>query len=68
MRNIVYSLSVLALLSAASLAQANTLGHYWNGFRHFWGRNLGELSGITGIVVIAGIAGIFIVTRGKWLK
>ncbi len=46
----------------------SSLGGFWQGFRTYWMQQVGSVNGIVLVVVILGAVGIFIITRGKWLK
>jgi hypothetical protein len=59
---------LVVALSAAPAAAASSLQRFWSGFTHFWGEIFGSLGGVVGIVLLCGVVGIFIITRGKWLK
>jgi hypothetical protein len=65
-----FALALLTLLAAISPVSAQTLsiGQFWSGFRSYWSGMFGNASGVAGIAIITGIIGIFIITRGKWLK
>lgn len=61
-------LILLLFTSPADAAQSSDINRYWSGFRQFWAGVFGSVSGIVGVVLVTGIVGIFIITRGKWLK
>ena len=65
-----YSLLLAVALIAifASPAAASDVSRYWTGFKTFWGGLFGSVSGVVGLALLTGIVGIFIITRGKWLK
>jgi len=71
MRCAPYILVLLALAffaTPASAAQPLSWGQFWAGFVKFWSGVFGSISGVVGLVLGAGAVGIFIITRGKWLK
>jgi len=59
---------VLVLLLADPAPAASGLERFWVGFKGFWGRLFSSLGGVVGIVLLTGVAGLFIITRGKWMK
>lgn len=65
-----FILALWALLAVIAPVSAQTLsiGQFWSGFRGYWSGIFGNASGVMGIAIITGIVGIFIITRGKWLK
>ena len=69
---IMFALILCTSPAAASDGQSPLLAYgfqgFWHGFKAFWGSIFGTFGGVAGIVVLAGIAGLFIITRGKWLK
>ena len=65
-----YAILAAMLLVAlfASPAAASDFGRFWSGFTSFWGGLFGSVSGVVGIVLVVGVIGVFIITRGKWVK
>lgn len=61
-----FALLLVALF--ASPAAASDIRRYWAGFTNYWGGALSTVSGVVGIVLVAGVIAVFIITRGKWLK
>ena len=59
---------IFALLFFVTPAPAADIARYWTGFRGFWSNLIGSVGGVVGIVLLTGAAGLFIITRGKWLK
>jgi hypothetical protein len=59
---------VVLLVFAAPAPAASSVGRFWAGFRGFWGGIFGSVGGVVGTVLLAGAVGLFIITRGKWLK
>jgi hypothetical protein len=60
--------ALLVVALCASPAAASDFGRFWSGFRSFWAGLFGSVSGVVGIAFLTGIVGIFIITRGKWIK
>ena len=61
----------LVAASATDLAptlSANAIGGFWEGFRNYWTRLFGSASGAVLVAVSLGALGLFIITRGKWIK
>jgi hypothetical protein len=58
----------VVLVFAAPAPAASSAGRFWSGFKGFWGAIFGSVGGVVGTVLLAGAAGLFIITRGKWLK
>ena len=58
----------MLLVLCASPAAASDFGRFWAGFRSFWAGLFGSVSGVAMVAILTGILGIFIITRGKWLK
>lgn len=68
-RNALIAFFVLLLLaSPAAAAEPLSFARFWAGFTSFWGRIFGSVGGVVGMVLLVGAVGIFIITRGKWLK
>jgi hypothetical protein len=63
-----FAIVVVLLVFAAPAPAASSLERFWSGFRHFWGGMFGSLGGVVGIALACGAVGIFIITRGKWIK
>jgi hypothetical protein len=59
---------LIAFATPAAAAQPLTIEGFWSGFRRFWSGVFGDTDGVVAIAVMTGIIGIFIITRGKWLK
>jgi hypothetical protein len=60
--------ALMLVVLCASPAAASDFGRYWSQFRSFWAGLFGSVSGVVGVALVTGIVGIFIITRGKWVK
>lgn len=54
--------------STACAAAPLSIDKYWTGFMLFWSGTFGSISGIVGVALATGAIGVFIITRGKWMK
>jgi hypothetical protein len=59
---------VVLLVFVAPAPAASSAERFWAGFKGFWGGIFGSVGGVVGTVLLCGAAGLFIITRGKWLK
>ena len=41
---------------------------YWTGFKRFWFDYVAQADGVVLVALLVGLASLFIITRGKWLK
>jgi len=60
-----------ALLAAGLLLLAPRpafAGGYWYGFKSFWLSFVRDTDGVVITALVVGAIGLFIITRGKWLK
>lgn len=63
-----FFIALILVALFASPAAAGDFGRFWSGFKSFWSGMLGSVSGVVGIALVTGIIGIFVITRGKWIK
>ncbi len=47
---------------------ASSIGGFWQGFTHYWSRLVTSVDGVVMMAIGLGALGIFIITRGKWIK
>jgi hypothetical protein len=65
---LVIVIALLLIVSPLSAAEPLSLARFWVGFKSFWGGVFSSVGGVVGVVLLTGAVGIFIITRGKWLK
>ncbi len=62
-------LSVLLIqFLLAAPAPASAVGRMWGGFRGYWNNVFASVGGVVGTALVVGALGIFIITRGRWIK
>jgi uncharacterized membrane protein YfcA len=52
--------------SESTLLQGNA--SYWRSFIAYWERQIVSQDGVVMTAILVGAVGIFIITRGKWIK
>jgi hypothetical protein len=57
--------TVGSLLAVPTPAFASS---YWVGFKRFWTEYITQVDGVVIIAILVGLAALFIITRGKWVK